>query len=73
MQPLRLTPETLRQALRDLPIASAAELAQRLQVSQPTVSRGLAALGEGVVRIGRTLCLVAQRRSPRCVLALAYH
>lgn len=54
MRPPRLTPEALRQALRDLPIASAAELAQRLQVSQPTVSRGLAALGEGVVRIGRT-------------------
>lgn len=54
MRPALLTPEALRAALREMGVGSAAELGTRLSVSQPTVSRALAALGDEVLRIGRT-------------------
>lgn len=53
MRPRRLPDEALRQVLRERAGISAAELAARLGVSQPTVSRGLAALGADLVRLGR--------------------
>lgn len=62
MRPRRLSLEVLRQALRERAGVTAAELAARLRVSQSTVSRGLAALGGEVARIGQT-------RSARYALA----
>jgi hypothetical protein len=53
MRPRQLSLDALRQALRQQPGIRGAELALRLQVSQPSVSRGLAALGDEVARIGR--------------------
>ena len=46
MRPRQLSLDALRQALRDRPVAAAADLAAQLQVSLPTVSRGLDSLGE---------------------------
>lgn len=62
MSPRQLTDQALRQALRERAGVSAAVLAGRLGVSQPTLSRGLAALGDELVRIGRA-------RSARYALA----
>lgn len=54
MRPRRLALPSLLEALSQRPLVSSAELASALGVSQPTVSRGLAALGERVVKVGRT-------------------
>lgn len=54
MRPRRLAHSALLDALQRRPLVSSAELASTLGVSQPTVSRGLAALGGRVVKIGRT-------------------
>ena len=54
MRPRLLTPETLRAALRAAGVTTASELAAKLEVSQPTISRGLNQLGRGVLRLGRT-------------------
>lgn len=54
MRPRLLTPEALRAALRAAGVTTASELAAKLEVSQPTISRGLNQLGRGVLRLGRT-------------------
>lgn len=54
MRPRQLTPEALRAALRAAGVTTASELAARLDVSQPTISRGLGQLGRDVLRFGRT-------------------
>ena len=54
MRPRRLVISSLLEALQGQPLVSSAELTEMLGVSQPTVSRGLAALGPRVVKIGRT-------------------
>lgn len=54
MRPRLLTENGLLEILRRQPLISAAEIAERLKVSQPTVSRGIAALGDRIVRIGQT-------------------
>lgn len=53
MRPPKLTDESLLFALRQGPAHTASELAARLGVSQPTVSRRLARLGGSVLRLGR--------------------
>jgi hypothetical protein len=53
MRPRQLSLDDLRLALREQPGIGASELARRLQVSRPSVSRGLADLGDEVARIGR--------------------
>lgn len=54
MQHRRGSSAALRKALGAAGVASAPMLATRLGISQPTVSRGIAALGDEVLRIGRT-------------------
>ncbi len=53
MRPRQLSLDALRQLLRDSSGIGGGDLAQRLQVSQPSLSRALAALGDELVRIGR--------------------
>lgn len=53
MRPQTLTDDRLRTALTQGLLHSAAELATRLDVSQPTISRALARLGSNVVRVGQ--------------------
>ena len=52
MRPQALTDDKLTAALAQRPLHTAAELADRLNVSQPTISRGLNRLAGKVVRIG---------------------
>ena len=54
MRPRRLELEGLRQAIRRQPGITAGELRLQLEVSQPTISRGLALLGEELIRFGDT-------------------
>ncbi len=53
MRPRQLSLDALRQALRERPGVAAGDLAAQLQVSLPTVSRGLTRLGGELARIGK--------------------